>query len=288
MPDGLSKGQRRVLAFLVAKRDGHRSSQTIPIGYDTIARDCFLSRSGLRKVLRELIEKRLIRRVETKRGEVQGSVYRLKSSILSATKSDTPYATSDSSCSSSKKEQLLQNLIFDGVFQDLNPRSLLRYLEQFHTTDDLQNFLDMANACITASKDGHGKAIQNPHGFLIAQLRAGYINPPEGYKSRRVRAQEQRNKQLEKELAELRQLKEREQELQFELFKTKLTAEDLARLEHEARGQVNPKLGLSPERQLAVHKDTILQQWFAQQSAPAQREASGSVRHTDPLGSAGP
>jgi hypothetical protein len=122
----------------------------------------------------------------------------------------------------------------------------------------------MANACIAAAKDRHSKAIQNPHGFLIAQLRAGYINPPEGYKSRRVRAQEQRNKQLEDELAELRRLKEREQELQLELFKARLPAEDLERLEQEARAQVNPHLGLSTERQLEVHKDTILQQWFAQ------------------------
>jgi hypothetical protein len=127
----------------------------------------------------------------------------------------------------------------------------------------------MANACIAAAKDGHGKAIQNPHGFLIAQLRAGYINPPEGYKSRRVRAQELRNTQLEEELAELRRLKEREQELQFELFQARLSAEDLERLEQEARAQVKPHLGLSPERQLAVHKDTILRQWFVQRAAPS-------------------
>ena len=94
--------------------------------------------------------------------------------------------------------------------------------------------------------------------------------PPEGYKSSQVRAQERRNQQLEAELAALQQLKEREQELQFELFKAKLTAEDLGRLDHEARVHVSPKLGLSLERQLEVHKDTILQQWFAQRGAPAQ------------------
>jgi hypothetical protein len=93
--------------------------------------------------------------------------------------------------------------------------------------------------------------------------------PPEGYKSRTVRTQERRNQQLEAELAALRQLKEREQELQFEVFKARLTAEDLARLEREAQAQVSPKIGVSPERQLEVHKDTILQQWFAQRGAPA-------------------
>jgi hypothetical protein len=72
-------------------------------------------------------------------------------------------------------------------------------------------------------------------------------------------------------LAALRQLQEREQELQFELFQAKLTAEDLARLEQEARARVKPHIGLSPERQLDAHKDDILQQWFAQRSAPVQR-----------------
>jgi hypothetical protein len=65
-------------------------------------------------------------------------------------------------------------------------------------------------------------------------------------------------------LAALRQLKERERELEFELFKAKLTAEDLARLEREAQVQVKPHIGLSPVRQLDAYKDDILQQWFRQ------------------------
>ena len=173
-------------------------------------------------------------------------------------------------CSSSKKDLLLQGLILEDAFQDLNPRSLLPYLDHFSTTDELQRFLDMANACIAVARDGRGKAIQNPQGFLFAQLRAGYINPPEGYKSRKVRAQEWRNQQLEAELAALQQLKDREQALQFELFQAKLTAEDLVRLEHEARARVKPNLGLSLERQLDAHKDDILKQWFGQRDAPAQ------------------
>jgi hypothetical protein len=189
-------------------------------------------------------------------------------------------------CSSSSKDLLLQGLALEDAFQDLNPRSLLPYLEQFDTTEALQRFLDMANACIATAKDGRGKPIQNPQGFLFAQLRAGYINPPEGYKSRAVRAQERRNQQLEEELAALQQLKEREQELQFELFQAKLTVEDLARLEQEARAQVSPKLGLSPERQIEVHKDTILQQWFAQRGAPAQSDASDPGRGVGLPGSA--
>ena len=175
-------------------------------------------------------------------------------------------------CSSSgnAKEQLLQGLILEDAFQDLNPRSLIPFLEQFNSSTELQNFLDMANACIAAAKEGHGKPIQNPTGFLIACLRAGYINPPKGYKSRKVRAQEIRNQQLEEELATLRQLKEREKQLRFELFQATLTDEEQERLEREARRKVNPNLGLSATRQMEVYKEDILKQWFEQreQSSP--------------------
>jgi hypothetical protein len=128
----------------------------------------------------------------------------------------------------------------------------------------------MANACISAGKEGRGRPIQNPHGFLFAQLRVGYVNPPEGFKSRRIRAQEMRNKQLEEEITILQKLKEREQELQFELFVAQLTAEDLARLEREAQAEVQPHIGLSPAFQLDMHKDNILKQWFAQRTRRPQ------------------
>jgi hypothetical protein len=166
---------------------------------------------------------------------------------------------------SSSKELLLQELLFEEIYQDLNPRSLVPFLEQFDTAADLQNFLDIANACFAAAKEGHGKPIKNPHGFLFAQLRQGYINPPEGYKSRRVRAQENKNQQLEAEIAALQQLKSQENELRFELFKAKLSEDDLAPLEEEARKQINRKIGLSEERQIEVNKENILKHWFEQQ-----------------------
>jgi hypothetical protein len=181
----------------------------------------------------------------------------------------TIHQPSNSPCSSSK-ELLLQALIFENAFQNLNPRSLLPYLDQFETGEELQNFLDVANACILAAKEGHGKPIQNPHGFLFAQLRASYINPPEGYKSRKVRAQELKNQQLEEELATLQRLKEREQELQFQLFVAQLTEENLTRLDYEAQAQVKHNIGLSPTFQIQIHKDALLKQWFTQQRHPQQ------------------
>ena len=149
---------------------------------------------------------------------------------------------------------------------------MLPYLDQFETSEELQSFLDMANACVNAAKEGKGKPIQNPHGFLFAQLRAGYINPPEGYKSRKVRAQEVRNQQLEEELATLRRLKERERELQFELFVARLSEEDIARLDQEAQAQVKPNIGLSPEFQVERYKDGLLKEWFAQRHCRSTRK----------------
>lgn len=181
---------------------------------------------------------------------------------------------------SSSKYILLQEIILEGAFQDLDPRSLMPYLDQFDSVGELQNFLDMVNACISAVKQGRGKPIQNPHGFLFAQLRAGYINPPEGFKSRRIRAQEMRNKQLEEELVVLQNLKERERELQFELFVLQLTPEDLARIEQEAQGRVKQEhyaVG-SPVFHLRIHKDAILREWFEQHQ---QGEKSGRNNSSD-------
>jgi hypothetical protein len=170
--------------------------------------------------------------------------------------------------------------VLEEAFHNLNPRSLEPYIGQFEATQDLQDFLDIANACIAAAKSGRGKPIQNPHGFLLAQLRAGYINPPEGYKSRTVRAQEMRNRQLEEELVILRQLKEQEGELRLALFEASLTDEEQQRLEHEARTLVNPNMGLSTVRQIEIQKDTILKAWFEQREKEKSLPGVASWRPT--------
>jgi hypothetical protein len=173
------------------------------------------------------------------------------------------------SYSSSSKNIKLQlqdleiSLLLEGHFHDLDVRSLEPYLDQFDSVESLQNFLDMANASIEASKT-NAKPIQNPHGFLFAQLRAGYVNPPPGFKSRRVLAQEARNAQLQAELDALRQLQEQEAELRFELFKAGLSDEQKAELEQEAIERVKPGSAVSRERQLDVYREEILREWFAQ------------------------
>jgi hypothetical protein len=166
------------------------------------------------------------------------------------------------SCSSSK-EQLLQGLILEDAFESLNPKSLLSHIAYIDTTEMLQDYLDMANACIAAADAGEGTPIRNPHGFLLAQLKAGYINPPDDYKSRKVRAQEARNRQLQAELDELQRLKEEEERLRFEVFKTRLTPEDEVRLEKEASARVDRRSPVSEDRQVEVAREEILREWFS-------------------------
>jgi len=124
-------------------------------------------------------------------------------------------------------------------------------------------YLDMANASIDTSK-ANTKPIQNPHGFLFAQLRAGYINPPPGFKTRRVLAQEAINAQLQAELNALRQLQDQEAKLRFELFKAGLSDERKTELEQEAARRVKPGSAVSRERQLDVYRDEVLRAWFEQ------------------------
>ena len=173
-------------------------------------------------------------------------------------------------CSSSKK--LLQgfktrgDLVLEGVFANLDPQSLLPHLGRIETTEELQDFLDKANACIAAAQNTD-TPIKKPLGFLIAQLKAGYLNPPEGYKSRRVKAQEIRNRQLEAELEELRRLKEQEENLALEIFRAKLTAEEEQELQREAQARVEPGGLLSEEKQLEIARHEILRTWFKERRA---------------------
>ena len=92
----------------------------------------------------------------------------------------------------------------------------------------------------------HRLADRNPQGFLIAQLKAGYLNPPEGYKSRRVRALEKRNRLLEAELEEVTRLKAEAEQLELNVFRARLSPSDQRRLAREARDRlpISPSGGL--------------------------------------------
>ena len=175
-------------------------------------------------------------------------------------------------CSSSKI-QLLQDLVLEGVFHSLNPQSLLPHLEGIETTGELQDFIDMANACVAASRRTESP-IRNPKGFLIAQLRAGFINPPEGYKSRRIRAQEERNRLLEAELEEIKRLKAQEEQLELDVFRAKLSPSARQRLEQEARDRVDPRSPLSAARQIEMAETDILRVWLEADRSEGDSDAA--------------
>jgi hypothetical protein len=122
----------------------------------------------------------------------------------------------------------------------------------------------MALTVVNAIRTANVKPIQNPHGFLFAQLRVGYINPSPDFKSWRVRVQEAMNAQLQAELEQFRKLQQQEAELRFELFKTGLADEQRTALEEAATQRVQPRSAASQERQLEVHRQEILREWFEQ------------------------
>ena len=96
----------------------------------------------------------------------------------------------------------------------------------------------------------------------------------------KVRVQEVRNQQLEEELVILRRLKERERELQFELFVARLSEEDIARLDQEAQALVKPNIGLSPDFQVELYKDGLLKEWFAQRQQEHPQMPGGVLDNT--------
>ena len=151
--------------------------------------------------------------------------------------------------------------MLEEAFRNLNPHSLLPHLEYVDTTEELQDFLDMVNACVAASRRT-ASPIRNPKGFLIAQLRAGYINPPEGYRSRRLRAQEKRNRMLEAEFEEIRRLKAEEEELELNIFRARLSPSDRQQLAQAARDRVHPRSPLSEARQIEMAETEILRGWL--------------------------
>jgi hypothetical protein len=78
------------------------------------------------------------------------------------------------------KKLLLQGITLEAVFEELNPRSLLPHLDQFEISEELQDFLDMANARVSAAKEGKGKPIHNPHGFLLCAMTRWLHQPIRG------------------------------------------------------------------------------------------------------------
>ena len=137
--------------------------------------------------------------------------------------------------------------------------SLLPFLDQIDSGETLQDFLDIANACVAASVKS-GSPIRYPKGFLFA-LKAGYINPSQEFKSRKVLAQETRNRQLEAEPEDVRRLQE-EECLKLEVFKAKLTPEARGRLLQEARAGFGPRSPLSEGLQLEMAQAEVLRGWM--------------------------
>lgn len=239
------------------------------IGFVADAVPCSIQLRGdehqLRRRLADIQYERLaiVRPIEVKSGASDGAID-LMGDLLNGPMNQLmrgPMDEPDNESCSSSKQELLQGLVLDGVFKNLNPMSLAPYLNAVQDGEALQDFLDMANACVAAAR-GTETPIRNPKGFLIAQLKAGFINPPDGYKSRRVKAQEQRNQKLREELEELQRLRNEEEELELEVFRARLSKQERERLVTEARNRLDPRGMFSEARQLEMAEFQILREWF--------------------------
>ena len=233
------------------------------IGFSADALPCSILLRGSEHRLRQRLDDINFERLPVARPMDPGQTHSLDQSDLMSGPMDglmdTPF---EPPCSSSiKKELLLQGLVFENSFANLNATSLLPFLGHIDSSETLQDFLDIANACVAAAAKS-GSPIRNPKGFLFAQLKAGYINPPEGYKSRKVLAQETRNRQLEAELEDVRRLKEEEERLRLEVFRAKLTPAAQSQVLEEARARLDPRSPLSEGLQLEMAQAEVLRSWM--------------------------
>ena len=233
------------------------------IGFSADALPCAIQLRGNEHRLRQRLEEisferlpitRAINPGRTRSEDINDPMNGLMMDPMNGPIEDGPYG-------SSSKKELLQGLILEKSLESLNPQSLAAHLDRFETAEALQDFLDMANACVEAARQTDSP-IRNPKGFLISRLKAGYINPPDGYRSRRLQAQEIRNRQLEAELEEMRRLKAEEQDLELEVFRTGLTLERQQQLLEEAQARVDPRGMISEARQLEMAKEDILRTWL--------------------------
>ena len=81
-----------------------------------------------------------------------------------------------------------------------------------------------------------------------------------------------RNQQLKAELAEFQRLKVEEEHLRLEVFKARLSSDNQAILEREARARINRRSPISVERQIEIAREEIVREWFETDSQLAPDE----------------
>lgn len=160
---------------------------------------------------------------------------------------------SSSSYSSLNNSELLQewgvhNLILSEWFAGIEPRSVEPFLRVMPSLEYAQDFFDKVAAVIEHKKPT-AKPIADALGFLFGCLRKMEVNPPPGWKSRRVRLLEEEAQRLEHEAAAIKVARDRVETQRCELYFLGLPSEIEAALRAQAAEA-------AADSELAVIRDT--------------------------------
>lgn len=143
-----------------------------------------------------------------------------------------------SSCSSFSNSELLQdwgvqNLILSEWFTGLEPRSVEPFLRVMPSIEYAQDFFDKV-AGVIEQKKTTSKPIADALAFLFACLKKMEVNPPPGWKSRRVRLVEDEARRLEDEAAALKGARDRFEARRAEVYFLGLSEEAQTQLRKTA------------------------------------------------------
>lgn len=244
-------------------RDQSLPNQTRPVSYAEIGALVDRTEDAVRRSLLQLMNARLVIRKALLQHANGGSVYLFGQAFpallapLPTAKKKGPHprphglihSQNDSQPSSQNKlsssssfsfahSQLLQewgveNLILSESFTGVVPRSLAPFLRVMPSLEYAQDFFDKVTAVIEHKKTT-SKPIEDALGFLFACLKKMEVNPPPGWKSRRVRLLEQEARRLEEEAGAIKAARERVEAQRCEVYFLGLSLETQGELRRKA------------------------------------------------------
>lgn len=256
----------RLAQALHRYRDPQCPSQTIPTSYSQLRMDIGRSYAAVRQALSDMISAGFISRKTLLQYRNGGSVYEFLPSFSAlliplASEGDGPDQSRHSECHSvrdsgrspssssisQKHQQLLQDWSVDSVdtviwpemFESVERSSVRPYAAVMPSAEYFQDFLDKVAAVVDYKKTTQAP-ITDPIGFLFGCLKKGQVNPPPGWKSRRVRMVEEEERRLRQEAEELRAAHTRMEQQRCEVFFLRLSDAERHAIEQEAAEGIAP------------------------------------------------
>jgi len=244
-------------------RDHSTPNQTRPVSYAEIGALVDRTEDAVRRSLLQLMSARLIVRKALLQHANGGSIYLFSTAFPallaplptakkkgpkprhithghspSDSQNLSPNTVRSSSYSSLSPSELLQewgvhNLILSEWFTGLEPRSVEPFLRVMPSIEYAQDFFDKV-AGVIEQKKTTSKPIADALAFLFACLRKMEVNPPPGWKSRRVRLVEAEARRVEEEAVALKTARDRLEAQRAEVYLLGLSEETQTQLRRAA------------------------------------------------------